>query len=63
MQRFLLPSDDDLTLSMIRPTSTTIGVGLGEGVWLLVVPIAVVLPECAMVSQGVTINARKVNEM
>ena len=59
----MIPSDYDLTLSMIRPTSTTIGVGLGEGVWSLMVPIDVVLPNCAMVSQGVTINARKVSEM
>jgi hypothetical protein len=58
-----IPSDDDLTLSMIRPTSSTICVGLGEGVWLVVVSIAVILPECAMISQRVTINARKVSEM
>ena len=45
LARFLLiPSDDDLTLSMIRPTSITICVGLGEGVWSAVVSIGVVLP-------------------
>ena len=59
----MIPSDDDMTLSMIPPTSTTICVGLGEGVWSAVVPIAVVLPECAMISQRVTMNAGKVSGM
>ena len=60
---FTIPSDDDLTLSMIRPTSICIGPG-GEG-WSAVVPIGVVLPECAMISQGVTviINARGIGKV
>ena len=55
---FTIPSDDDLILSMIRPTSICIGPG-GEG-WSAVVPIGVLLPDCAIISQGVTvtINAR-----
>ena len=62
---FTIPSDDDLTCSMIRPTSMTISVGLGEGIWSAVVPIGVVLPECAMISQEVTvtINARKIRKV
>ena len=62
---FTIPSVDNLTLSMIRPTSITISVSLGEGVWSAVVPIGVVLPECAMISQGVTvtINARNIREV
>ena len=59
----MIPSDYDLTLSMIRPTS--ISIGFGEGVWSAVVPIGVVLPECAMISQGVTvtINAREIEKV
>ena len=42
---------EDLTLSMTRPTSICIGPG-GEG-WSAVVPIGIVLPNCAMINQEV----------
>ena len=45
---------DDLTLSMTRPTSICIGPG-GEG-WSAVVPIGIVLPNCAMINQEVIVT-------
>ena len=39
------------------------GAVLGEGFWSVVMPVAVVLPECAMVSQGMTMNVREVNKI
>ena len=58
-----IPSDAALTLSMIRPTSICIVTG-GEGC-SAVVPIGIVLPDCAMISQGMTaiINDRGMEEI
>ena len=59
----MIPSDDDLALSMIRPMSTKTGAVLVEGFWSVVMPVVVLLPECAMVSQEITMNVREVNKI